>query len=259
MTKKTPILLFVLITILACHTDADDEVSLIKTTFNFNHNWDHTEVTNNNFNLIQYSNSNGEELSIKKLRYLISKITFTSDSGEKIVLDGYHLVDLTNAKNLSFVSSTKIPVGTYPKVSFTFGFNNEDNYNHNYPDLNATSWNVPEMLGGGYHFMQLEGSFISNTTVETGFAYHSIRAIDNSSSIPVFENTFFEVDLGSAIITNDTLFNINMNIAEWFKNPNKWNLNTQHSMLMSNFEAQIMMYENGQNVFSLESIVPTVF
>ena len=45
-----------------------------------------------------------------------------------------------------------------------------------------------------------------------------------------------------------------MNIAEWFKNPNTWDLNVLNQMLMPNSSAQIMMYENGQNVFNLESV-----
>ena len=72
----------------------------------------------------------------------------------------------------------------------------------------------------------------------------------------VFQDTFIEVNLGSAIISNDTSFNIEMNIAEWFKNPNMWDLNLLYNSLMPNFNAQVMMYENGQNVFSLESVGP---
>jgi len=102
--------------------------------------------------------------------------------------------------------------------------------------------------------MQLEGKFIDNTTTETGYAYHTIRAVDNSGATQVFQDTFFEVDLGAINITNNTTFNIEMNIAEWFKNPNTWDLNVLNQMLMPNSSAQIMMYENGQNVFNLESV-----
>ena len=137
---------------------------------------------------------------------------------------------------------------------FTFGFNNDANYNNNYPDLNAASWSVPGTLGGGYHFMQLEGKFIDHTTTETGYAFHAIRAVDNTDPALRFENTFFEVDLGAVTITDNANFEINMNIAEWFKTPNTWDLNVLNNMLMSNFNAQIMLFQNGQNVFSLNSI-----
>lgn len=253
MQRTIFIILFSFITFLSCNTDNDDNVSQANITFNFTHNWDGTAVSNTDFNTIQYTNANGEQMSITKLRYLISRITFQKSNGDEIILDGYNLVDVTNGTNLSFTPNTTISTGNYTKVIFTFGFNNDDNYN-NYQDLNSASWNVPAMLGGGYHYMQLEGKFIDNTTTETGYAYHAIRAVDNSGTTPVFQNTFFEVDLGAVTITNNATFNIEMNIAEWFKNPNTWNLNVLNNMLMPNFNAQVMMFENGQNVFSLKSV-----
>ncbi|MEJ2112790.1 MAG: hypothetical protein P8X62_03470 [Flavobacteriaceae bacterium] len=223
--------------------------------FNFTHYWDDTNVTNLDFNTIQFTNANGEELSIEKLRYLISKITFQNSDGTTTVIDGYNLVDVTNNTNLSFSPEIQIPKGTYNNVSFTFGFDNEDNIDGAYPDLNTANWNVPAMLGGGYHFMQLEGKFIDNTDAEVGYQYHAIRAVDNSDPNNLqFQDTFITVDLGSVTIENNITFNINMNIAEWFKNPVQWDLNTLHTMLMPNFGAQILMYNNGKDVFSLGSI-----
>ena len=251
--KKTLRIFIILFTLISCGTDNDDSMTQANVTFNFTHNWDDTGVTNTNFNTIQYINANGENLSITKLRYLISKITFSKSTGEKLVLNGYNLVDVTNNSNLSFTPNYPIPLSTYSNVSFVFGFDNNDNYN-NYQDLNSTSWSVPEMLGGGYHYMQLEGKFIDNSNAETGYAYHTIRAVDNSLSPLKFQNTFFEVNLGKVTITNNAAFNIEMNIAEWFKNPNTWDLNVLNNVLMPNFDAQVMMFENGQNVFSLKAV-----
>ena len=248
------IILIILVLFMFASCNKDKDVSQVQITFKFSHNWDGTAVSNANFNSIIYTNANGEDLSITKLRYLISKITFEKSSGETFILDGYNLVDVTNNTNQSFTPITTIPDGDYSKVSFTFGFDNDDNYNENYIDLNSASWNVPELLGGGYHYMQLEGKFIDNTTTETGYAYHTIRAVDNSGATQVFQDTFFEVDVGAVNITNNATFNIEMNIAEWFKNPNTWDLNVLNQMLMPNSSAQIMMYENGQNVFNLESV-----
>ena len=251
MRKIYIITLFILV-FMSC--DKDNDTVQANITFNFTHAWDETPITNANFNTIQYTNTSGQDMSIEKLRYLISKITFQKSNGELVTLEGYNLVDVTNNENLTFAPTATIETGTYSNVSFTFGFDNDDNYNQNYTDLNSVSWNVPELLGGGYHYMQLEGKFLDQTDTETGYAYHTIRAVDNSGDNLVFQDTFFQVDLGEVTITDDAVFNIEMNIAEWFKTPNIWNLNTLNNMLMPNFDAQIMMYENGQNVFSLTSI-----
>lgn len=238
----------------SCHEDNDDGISQAQITLNFSHNWDGTAVSNTNFNSVIYTNANGDNLSITKLRYLISKLTFQKSNGETFVLDGYNLVDVTTNSNQSFTPVSTILNGDYSNVSFTFGFDNDDNYNGNYADLNSASWNVPGILGGGYHFMQLEGKFIDNSSNEIGYAYHVIRAVDNTGPVQIFEDTFFEVNLGAVNISTDTTFNIEMNIAEWFKNPNTWDLNVLNSMLMANFNAQELMFENGQNVFNLQSV-----
>ncbi|AUS05569.1 MbnP family protein [Pseudotamlana carrageenivorans] len=239
----------------SCHKDLDDDVFPTSVTFNFNHSWDDTHVTASDFNSLEFTNAHGELLSISKLRYLISRITFEKPNGEYFTFDDYFLVDLSQENTLSLTPNNTIPPGEYSHVYFTFGFNNEDNY-MNYTDLNSASWNVPEMLGGGYHFMQLEGKFIDATNTETGYAYHYIRAVNNTQSPLVFEDTFFTVDIGAINLIQSTNFNINMNISEWFKNPNTWDLNQLNNRLMPNFDAQIMMYQNRQNVFSLESVNP---
>lgn len=255
--KKLMAVSFFMITLMACQSNDQAIKSEATISFNFSHNWDGTIVTNTDFNNIQYTNANGDILSIERLRYLISKITFYKSNGEEIVLDGYNLVDVTNGTQLSFSSNALVPTGNYSNVSFLFGFDNEDNISGAYPDLNSASWNVPEMLGGGYHFMQLEGKFINDQSEEIGYAYHAIRAVDNSNPDNlIFQDTFIEVHLGSVMISNDTSFNVEMNVAEWFKNPNTWDLNVLYNSLMPNFNAQVMMYENGQNAFSLESVTP---
>lgn len=252
--KKSVLLIFIsVLSIMSCSEDKNDNIAQANIVFSFKHSWGTSPITNSDFNTIQYTNADGEKLSIIKLRYLISKIKFESTNGEIFIMDGYSLVDVTNTTNLTFTPTTKIPTGNYSKVSFLFGFNNDDNY-QNYQDLNSASWIVPEILGGGYHFMQLEGKFTDNTATEKGYAYHTIRAVDNSGSTLVFEDTFYEVDLGAVTINNNITFNINMDISEWFKNPNTWDLNLLNNMLMPNFDAQVLMFENGQNVFSLESI-----
>lgn len=242
----------------ACGEDLDDNLvakTEANTSFKFTHNWDGEEVTNSTSNST-YTNENGEELSIVLLRYLISDITFSREGEEDIVLNVYNLVDVTSNNNLIFSPETKIPTGTYTNVSFTFGFKAEDNIDGAYPDL--ADWVVPNipMFGsiGGYHYMQLEGKYSNSTTTEANYAYHTIRAADGSTTPPTIQETAINVNLGPAIIFDDINFEIKMNIAEWFKTPYQWDLSQWNTSLMGNFQAQLKMNENGQNVFSLGTI-----
>jgi hypothetical protein len=103
--------------------------------------------------------------------------------------------------------------------------------------------------------MQMDGKYINSSNVESSYNYHAIRAVNNPGSNPTFpQDTFFEVSLGEITLTGATEITIAMNIAQWFKQPNTWNLNEYNQMLMPNSTAQILMYQNGQNVFNLVSI-----
>ena len=249
------ILAFTLVFV-ACEKDNDDNISPVTAVnFKFIHKWEETEVSNSDFNSIQFTNAYGNELSIERLRYLISKIKLTKNTGEVITIDEYNLVDLEDANSLNFSTNQTVAVGSYSDISFVFGFTNEDNTDGTYADLNSATWNVPAMLGSGYHYMQMDGKYINNSNVESGYNYHSIRAVDNPGSNPTFpQDTFFEVSLGEITLTGATEITIAMNIAQWFKQPNTWNLNEYNQMLMPNSTAQILMYQNGQNVFNLVSI-----
>ena len=103
--------------------------------------------------------------------------------------------------------------------------------------------------------MHLDGKYINSSNIETGYNYHAIRAADNPGPNPSFpQDTFFEVNLGEIHLNGTTQITIAMDIAQWFKEPNLWDLNQYDQMLMPNSTAQILMYQNGQNVFNLVSV-----
>lgn len=255
MVKKNIAFFCIFIWLLNCESDdgGTNGSTQSNPTFIFAHDWDGTPVNSSDFNSFLFTTANGESVSIERLRYVISDITFTTSNGEVLNTNLYNLVDVTNDE-LSYTLSNTIPTGSYSNVSFTFGFDNEDN-TQNYLDLNSASFNVPDMLGGGYHYMQFDGKFINSSMEEQGFNYHAIRAVDNPGGNPTFpQDTFFTVNLGAVTVNNGTQIEIKVNIAEWFKEPNLWDLNVYNQMLMPNSTAQIMMYENGQDVFTFGEV-----
>lgn len=279
--KKIAILLSIVGTMVSCNNNDDssepiagcmDENSLnynpLATTddgtceyptvdFSFTQNWDGSDIQNADFDVTEYTNAHGEVLTLSKLVYLISDITFTNASGDVYTAGDYNLVNVREGQNLTFTPAVELPLGEYA-VSFRFGFNDEDNAG-NYPDLNSADggWNVPLMLGGGYHYMRMEGKFTSSTTGpgEVNFQYHTIRAADMMTVPMTLTDTSFEVNLGQITVGENTQIEIKMNVAEWFKNPNTWDLTQLYTLLMMNYDAQIMMSENGAGgVFSLGAV-----
>ncbi|HAT67184.1 MAG TPA: hypothetical protein DCS66_21745 [Flavobacteriaceae bacterium] len=257
--KKIALLLLIAVAVISCKKSDDDATPQnVTVDFNFTHNWDGDAITNADFDVIQYTNAHGENLSLSKLVYLISDVTFTNANGEVFDAGDYTLVNVREGSNLTFTPQIEIPEGTYT-VSFTFGFDNEDN-DQNYQDLNSADggWNVPTNLGGGYHYMRMEGKYIdASSPDETNYQYHTIRAVDldDQGIISTLTDTSFEVSLGQVTIGNTTSIEVKMNVAEWFKNPNTWDLTQLYTMLMPNYNAQIMMSGNGANgVFSLGTV-----
>ncbi|WP_203295295.1 MbnP family protein [Luteirhabdus pelagi] len=244
--KKVFLLLLFVAVLASCKSD-DDSTSSALVQFQFSQNWDGTAVTASDIDNTVYTNENGEELKIARLRYLLSRFQLSSADGSNTLLNTYQLIDLSDASTMQSDSQVTVPEGTYT-VSMIYGFNDEDNVDGAYADLNAASWNWPTMLGGGYHFLQFDGMYNVNSSEPKPFNFHNGTA---RVSEGVFESNFVEVDLGTITIDGDTTINIQMNIAEWFKNPNTWNLNELDTPLMPNYEAQIMMHENAQSVFSI--------
>ncbi len=216
-------------------------------TLKFTHNWAGTDLTSEDFNEFKFTTENGESISIERLRYLVSNITLGEDSKD------YQLINI--GENTGFeIEFNEITTGI-KGLKFTFGFTDEENIDGIYQDLNSVSFNVPGMLGGGYHFMQFDGKYKDTNNTDANFNYHAIRAVDNSDANNlIFEDTSFEVDFGNIKITNTATIEIKMDISEWFKNPNTWNLNELNTVLMPNFDAQKLMNANGKTVFSLGSI-----
>ena len=258
--KKIALMLAIGFAFVACDNDDDTTPTPVVNTdvnFTFTQNWDGADIQNSDYETTTYTNANGEVLTLSKLVYLISDVTFTNADGDVFDAGDYNLIDARTGSNASFTPNIEIPEGDYT-VTFTYGFDDEDNIDLAYNDLNSSdgSWSVPAPLGGGYHYMRLEGKYINATTDETAFQFHNVRANRHSSLPPgpntlvELQDTSIEVNLGQVSIVEGTSIEVKMNVAEWLKNPNQWDLNVLFTVLMPNFDAQIMMNENGQNVFS---------
>ena len=249
---KSLIYVFVAALFISCSSNDDIIAEPVSVTFNFSHSWEGTEVTNADFDELKFIIESGKTISITRLRYLISDIVFTHSSGVVTNVEGYNLVDVTNAENLSYTTTNTILPGEYT-ATIRFGFKDEDNVSDIYQDLNVAIFNVPEMLSGGYHYMQFDGNFLDAGGNLAPFNYHAIRAFD-VNGVEETTDTSIEINIGSVTVSGNTQINIDMDLAEWFANPNTWDLNTLNTGLMMNYDAQIDMNENGATVFSVTSI-----
>jgi len=106
--------------------------------------------------------------------------------------------------------------------------------------------------------MQLNGRYKDQNGEFQPYEFHVTNAVNTSQPNNIqIEDTSFLVNLGTHSLSGGPFYSIisvKINVAEWFRNPNTWNFSELNSGLTTNFNAQIIMRENGQNVFSLEQI-----
>lgn len=254
---KYVLLTITILTIAACSSNDDVAAERVSITFNFTHFWGEDQIETSDFGNTTFTNSLGTEMIIDRFRYVISDISLTHASGEVTNLKEYNLVDVNNESGLSFTTSESILPGEYTNVTFRFGFSEEDNTDGAYADLTSANFDVPGNLGGGYHYMQMDGFFTDSNNSQASFAFHAISAIDTSVPVGdrVREDTSLNFSLGSVSVQNTTNINVSVDLSGWFEAPNEWNLNLLNNMLMGNYEAQQDMFENAQSgVFGLIDI-----
>ncbi|SEC18185.1 hypothetical protein SAMN04489761_2311 [Tenacibaculum sp. MAR_2009_124] len=245
-------IIFLSFFLLCCSADNDEPIKQISVKFSFTHNWDGTSVDAGDFEEFNFENQKGNKISIERLRYLISRINLIKSNNDTIKFDGYKLVTLdTLENNLIHELPETISEGIY-NLSFTFGFDDNDNISGAYPDLNTANWEVAAEKPGGYHFLQLEGKFKDSVGADNPYLYHTIKAYNSANDS--LKDTSFKLNLGSISLKNNATVEIQMNIAEWFKNPHAWDLNERSVDLMMNFDAQLDMSDNGKNVFRLGGV-----
>ncbi len=249
--KKYILIAFVISTILSCNNDDDSDCcpqpTITNLSFSFTHNWDGQDVSANDIDNTSFTNENGEVISISRFRYLLSHFVLVNSEGNRTTMPEYQLVDLSDAETLSLsIENLSLEPGYY-NLEFVYGFNEEDNTDGAYTDLNAASWNWPEMLGGGYHFMQFDGLYNVDTDIPMPFNYHNGTA---KISEDEFQQNFINFVSSTTIaLVNSTNIEIKLNISELFKNPNTWDLNQYNTELMPNYDAQILMHQNIANAF----------
>lgn len=228
-------------------------------SFNFTH-WVGSEAVE--MNNIKYNNAAGNNFSITKLQYVISDIKLKADDGSEVFIDEYHFVDIEDTDKLTFTPESEIAKGDYTSMSFVFGLAPSKNVTGAHQDLNAESWGWPDEsspmanLGGGYHFMKLEGKFINSDNEERSYATHMGTARQITATDTIFHDNHVNVSLNnvSVSIEDVTSIEIKMDIAEWYTNPTDLDINDYGGSAMPNYTVQTTLRANGASAFALGAV-----
>ncbi|MEZ5147907.1 MAG: hypothetical protein R2759_12810 [Bacteroidales bacterium] len=118
----------------------------------------------------------------------------------------------------------------------------------------------PEFLGGGYHYMKLNGKWLPAGQTSPNY---SIRLLGRGQvyysypdSITGTSDNQFNVSLpasGFTILADETVeIQITMNVENWFNDPHIYDHDIYGGYIMQNQEAMEMVKQNGHNVFTIQ-------
>ena len=189
-----------------------------------------------------YISESGYQYSITKLNYYISNIRLIKHDSTCFLVKDYHYVDATVAETKRF-SVKSIPTGGYIGLAFCIGLDslkNQENYME--PSVESINMQWPEPMGGGYHFLKLEGYFIDSAKTY-GYALH-LGTNECLIYVTLFKN--IQLDTHSRLSLN-----LEMNVSQWFKDPNTYDFVTDGNYIMGNDSAMKKVSENGSDVFAL--------
>lgn len=203
----------------------------------------HHEIDGQNleYDTSMYKNSVLELYSIQNLEYYISSIKLETTTNEFISIPGVFYI---NGKYMNVFSHSDFLLRDLQikNVHFNIGLNQSLNVSNSLP---ATMENInmawPDNIGGGYHFIKLEGTFIDSIGM-SGYAIHLGRDTSLVSCIVPFN-----------MESSQETININllMNVNELYRNPYDYSLRKDGHSTMGD---DILMHKIAKNSTDLFKI-----
>lgn len=194
----------------------------------------------------QYENEAGNTFSVTKLQYFLSNIYLESEDGKKELLMDHWYLDVSDAGSLSGKSVVKVPFGDYKAVHFIFGFQKGDNVTGMFPNPPENNMEWPDFMGGGYHYMKMEGKFETVDGESSAYATHLGPTDGKDFSFAVALPIALQADEVEEVLA------LGMDLAKWYNGPNIYDFNAIQGGIMGNDSVQGVLSENGQDVFSVD-------
>ncbi len=245
-----PILLIALVFFSCGETNENNESRIF---LNFNHHCDNTALSNDG---LTHTNEVGENYNVLTLKYIVTDIKLTSNNKdhEEIIIKDLHFVDFNDPSTM-FIESDILENGSYT-LSFRFGLDANTNIADNFTNETfhaSMEWppmidpNTGMEMGGGYHYMKLEGAYNNDSTF---YNTHTGPTMGMDHSFVVSFN-MFNININNS--TENLEYSIDMNVNNWYENPNTINL---APMIMMDMTKQMQLMANGMtDVFTIQGVL----
>ena len=211
-----------------------------------------------------YVNEAGNRFLITEIQWFLSNIELLGQDGKWHTLKHRDAVEPNDTKteHIFYIDTDipesqtlqgqKIPIGRYSVLRFTFGLDENDNQTGIFNDSPEAEMFWPYMLGGGYHYMKLNGKYIGTEGRLKPLAVH-LGIGQNEDCTEFYQNYFIvEVPIDFTAKANaENRLDLTMVIDNWFRYSHTIDFNDLDGGIMQNQTAQQMLKENGNNVFRI--------
>lgn len=257
---------FLLLFFSCCKDDTDEPIppEIGHISFKFLHYVDGQTLQKDT---LMYTNAAGNKYEVNQLMYFISDVTLNKSDGTQKIIDdakSVNYIDIEMPATLTWNVYDDIPAGTYSSISLTFGINEVKNKSTLFVNPPESNMAWPQILGGGYHYMMLNGKWQDSISQIENFNFHMgigqlyKSNVINVDSIYAYVQNYFTVTLpnSSFTITDKSTRNIEiiMNIDSWFSTPHVYDHNYWGGSIMQIQPALQMIKENGSDVFTIGAI-----
>ncbi|MCH5244399.1 MAG: hypothetical protein J1F29_05810 [Lentimicrobiaceae bacterium] len=226
----------------SCKKNGMDGKLSITFSFTFNNN---ALIFDDELYTIESKNA----IRIDNIQYFISDPVFVDRSGSRHSFtkesNKIHYVDSDRPATLHWNIDETLPAAIYDFVEFVYGLAPEYNHTGMFSNVPESLMFWPESMGGGYHHLKINGWYAETAadTILYPFGFHA--GMDNNY-LPLRDTLRFF--LADGLTQN---LRLNMEVANWFKNPHVWNFAEFGGSVMQNAEAQRIIKENAYDVFSI--------
>lgn len=255
----------------SCKDDPEEKLSTVK--IQFNHMVDGQALETHQ---MKYVNAAGNQYEVSEIMYFISDLKMYRHDGQVISpfqteSANIHYIDTDISESLMWTIGNyiaegwsignDIPEGVYDSITFTFGLSearNKSNTFVNPPEVNM-AW--PEVLGGGYHYMMLNGFWLDSNEVKKPLNFHlGIGQIYENNSGQVEDITGFihnnftvkpEGGQFTVSANTTTTLQLSMHVDSWFETPVIFDFNIWGSAIMQKQDAMHAACLNGKDAFTL--------
>lgn len=209
------------------------------------------------YDQLKYKNAAGNLYELNEIMFFISDLVLYKSDGTQIAVDGVHYVDADVQNSLAWGISEKFPLGDYDAICFTFGLTDAQNQSFRFVNPPECDMSWPTVLGGGYHYMKINGKWLSNGELKP-FNLHTGRGqiYDEEGNITGFVDNSFKVTINQPFkITNKgSILQLLMDVNQWFGACETFDLDVWGGSIMENQAAQEVLKINGSKAFCLKEI-----